>query len=271
MELAFRNGVELTHARWDSDVQVLIKALSRYMESVTKLPEPTGPAPWRFWLMAVAGLAVAIGLAIGGYAWYQASSQRAEEQRLVEEKVKQGEIAEQQRLAEEKRKKDEIAEQQRLAEERRRQDEIAERQRLAEEKRQREELAERRRLLEDKRRRSEAIYLAEQQRLAEERKQAVRSYPMTCRGGGGLSAIGVGTTDVQIRFQPGRGPASSGLVPGQCTWSDRALRPGEPATICDTRTRAAQYVALLGRSDQYVILQVYNDNRGCMRVTRVGP
>ena len=28
-ELCFRNGVELTHARWDSDVQVLIKALSK--------------------------------------------------------------------------------------------------------------------------------------------------------------------------------------------------------------------------------------------------
>jgi len=28
-ELCFRNGVELTHARWDSDVQVLIKALGK--------------------------------------------------------------------------------------------------------------------------------------------------------------------------------------------------------------------------------------------------
>jgi len=32
-ELAYRNGVELTHARWDSDVQVLIKALDPYVES----------------------------------------------------------------------------------------------------------------------------------------------------------------------------------------------------------------------------------------------
>ena len=35
-ELAYRNGVELTHARWDSDVQVLIKALSSYVESLQK-------------------------------------------------------------------------------------------------------------------------------------------------------------------------------------------------------------------------------------------
>lgn len=30
-ELAFRNGVELTHARWDSDVRILIKALERHV------------------------------------------------------------------------------------------------------------------------------------------------------------------------------------------------------------------------------------------------
>lgn len=35
-ELAYRNGVELTHARWDSDVQVLIKALSPYVASLQK-------------------------------------------------------------------------------------------------------------------------------------------------------------------------------------------------------------------------------------------
>src|SRR5215212_8467679 len=32
-ELAFRNGVGLTHARWDSDVQVLVKALRPYVQA----------------------------------------------------------------------------------------------------------------------------------------------------------------------------------------------------------------------------------------------
>lgn len=32
-ELAFRNGVELTHARWRSDLELLIKALGRHVES----------------------------------------------------------------------------------------------------------------------------------------------------------------------------------------------------------------------------------------------
>jgi hypothetical protein len=31
-DLVFRNAIELTHARWDSDVMVLCKALSRYVE-----------------------------------------------------------------------------------------------------------------------------------------------------------------------------------------------------------------------------------------------
>ena len=31
-ELAYRNGVELTHVRWDSDVQVLVKALRPHVE-----------------------------------------------------------------------------------------------------------------------------------------------------------------------------------------------------------------------------------------------
>ena len=51
-ELAYRNGVELTHARWDSDVQVLIKALSPYAESLQKnagQAEPAAPTArqWR--------------------------------------------------------------------------------------------------------------------------------------------------------------------------------------------------------------------------------
>jgi hypothetical protein len=151
------------------------------------------------------------------------------------------------------------------------QDDVAGKQRQAEENKKQAEIAERQRQLLEKRRQSEITYLAEKQRLEEERKKAVQSYPMTCRGGGALSVTGVGTNSVQIRFQPGRGLATSGLTPGQCTWADRALRPDEPTTICDDRTRAAQYAGLLARSDQYVIVHVSNDNLGCMRVARVGP
>jgi hypothetical protein len=98
-----------------------------------------------------------------------------------------------------------------------------------------------------------------------------QSYPMTCRGGGTLTISNDGGNGVRTRFQPAGGAAPQGLSPGQCTWSDRALRRGEPTTICDNSANASQYVGLLVQSDQYVILQVYNDGRGCMRVTRVGP
>jgi len=33
-ELAFRNGVELTHARWKSDLEVLVRALKPYLDGV---------------------------------------------------------------------------------------------------------------------------------------------------------------------------------------------------------------------------------------------
>ena len=98
-----------------------------------------------------------------------------------------------------------------------------------------------------------------------------QSYPMTCRGGGMLPIANDGAGGVRISFQPGPGAAPAGLSPGQCTWSDRALRDGEPATLCDTGARASQYAGLLVQSDQYVIVQVSNDGQGCMRVTRVGP
>jgi flagellar biosynthesis GTPase FlhF len=45
-ELAFRNGVELTHARWESDVQLLIKALRPLVLGDAAAPAaPSAPAP----------------------------------------------------------------------------------------------------------------------------------------------------------------------------------------------------------------------------------
>ncbi len=97
---------------------------------------------------------------------------------------------------------------------------------------------------------------------------AQQSYPMTCRGGGTLVIANAGSDGVRIRFQRGAGSVTSGLTPGQCAWSDRAIGSNEPATICDSGVSAAEYVGKLVQSDQYVIVQVYNDGRGCMQVTR---
>ena len=121
-ELAYRNGVELTHARWDSDVQVLIKALSPYVESLQKnagemntsttlgatsttpttsiasasgVARTTGTAPLapahsgkKSFTRVVAASVAALVIAVGGYTWHQKSSERAEAMRqatLLEE------------------------------------------------------------------------------------------------------------------------------------------------------------------------------------------
>ena len=125
-ELAFRNGVELTHARWDSDIQVLVKALSPHVESSQKnadrvnsaaptdVPKAaqmksTGPdsgvpqtaeatafvsahSAKKSFTMIVAGSLTALVIAGGRYAWYQKSSERAEAMRqaaLLQEAKKQ--------------------------------------------------------------------------------------------------------------------------------------------------------------------------------------
>jgi hypothetical protein len=74
-ELAFRNGVELTHARWDSDVQLLIKALQPYVQTKPKPTEPVlqsaASAPQRsrmfYPLIIFGGLVGLLVLAFAGY------------------------------------------------------------------------------------------------------------------------------------------------------------------------------------------------------------
>jgi hypothetical protein len=83
-ELAFRNGVELTHARWESDVQALVKALRPYVQAkqeLTKPRLPSAPSEQRQTrtgssLMIFVVLFTAIVLAFGGYVWYQKSSEQ---------------------------------------------------------------------------------------------------------------------------------------------------------------------------------------------------
>ncbi|MFS8980787.1 toll/interleukin-1 receptor domain-containing protein [Cupriavidus necator] len=71
-ELAFRNGVELTHARWNSDVQVLQKALRPYVQPQPAPAEPpAAPAPIRPGKLSrptLAGIAAAVVVVgAGGY------------------------------------------------------------------------------------------------------------------------------------------------------------------------------------------------------------
>jgi hypothetical protein len=66
-ELAFRNAVELTHARWASDIQVLIKALRPHISQSGPKPEPervqAGSKLMTRSLAVIAVLVIVIGLA----------------------------------------------------------------------------------------------------------------------------------------------------------------------------------------------------------------
>lgn len=101
---------------------------------------------------------------------------------------------------------------------------------------------------------------------------AQQSYPLVCRGGGGMNAS-VTAGAVRVNFTPGTAAASSTPpAPGQCTWLDRGFRPGEPANLRLSGNMAGvRYLidGVLGGGSFYA--HVYNNGSGAMIVTRVGP
>ncbi len=101
-ELAFRNAVELTHARWDSDVQVLVKALRPYVqvkqEPTTPSPPsaPSEPGPTRKGSsrMIIAASVSVLVLVFGAYVWHQKSSEETARKVAAPEKAKVAAAAE---------------------------------------------------------------------------------------------------------------------------------------------------------------------------------
>ncbi|MBW4981302.1 hypothetical protein KZZ07_02005 [Mameliella sp. CS4] len=126
---------------------------------------------------------------------------------------------------------------------------------------------------------------------------AANSYVMTCRGGGDMVAV-VGQrvsnphVFVEITFRPGTtGAGVQAPKPGECTWIDRGMGPGEPNKIlfndmgvawtqtacnasgCSLRTpsvTAGRFVTWVQTGQPFQV-HVYNDNNGHMLVTKVGP
>ncbi|PYI90148.1 MAG: hypothetical protein DME97_18310, partial [Verrucomicrobia bacterium] len=48
-----------------------------------------------------------------------------------------------------------------------------------------------------------------------------QSYPLVCRGGGGLvTGIAPGERNIGFTFVRGTKPAGEGLAPGECSWAD---------------------------------------------------
>ena len=96
-DLAFRNSVEVTHARWNSDVQLLTEALGRYVAPTAatdtapvhatvavQLPPPTAPAqkdrssrPSNIPLMVGIGAAVVVALGIVAFILFRPNPVKA--------------------------------------------------------------------------------------------------------------------------------------------------------------------------------------------------
>jgi flagellar biosynthesis GTPase FlhF len=120
-DLAYRNGVELTHARWESDVQLLVKALRPYVGGAGQEPGSANPTPpaeatavkletggktpvpganelrgvvatmttepaKKSWLAILVTFAVVIAVGVGGYLSYERfAAENAEAERLRSE------------------------------------------------------------------------------------------------------------------------------------------------------------------------------------------
>lgn len=63
----YRNSVEISHTRWSSDVQILIKALEPYVKRRTPFPPPPRPRRSKVWLgIAVAAVVILALVALVG-------------------------------------------------------------------------------------------------------------------------------------------------------------------------------------------------------------
>ncbi len=80
-DLAFRNGFEISHNRWDSDVQELIKRLGLVARNDTKIKKTadaqtaTRPTSNKLWPVIAGAVALAIAVVIAGFWYYKKTVQ----------------------------------------------------------------------------------------------------------------------------------------------------------------------------------------------------
>jgi len=120
--------------------------------------------------------------------------------------------------------------------------------------------------------------------LATPSARAQGTFPLQCRGGGQANMkYDSAERTIYARFRPAPGPAGNGLAPGQCSWLDRAFRPGEPGQICQRNITVinffwgpsgntlfapeAEWVYNMPHQNLVTTVNVYNEGT-CMRVVK---
>lgn len=132
--------------------------------------------------------------------------------------------------------------------------------------------------------------------------QEPQSYPILCAGGGDTQlafALFVASNDALTfswRFNKASGPATGGLRPGECAWTDRALNAQEPDVLqfdVQARTLNVDEFRENGRTSNLVFriggnarasdivnrirtggdfqVYAYNNGSGALVITRLGP
>jgi hypothetical protein len=100
---------------------------------------------------------------------------------------------------------------------------------------------------------------------------AQTSFPVVCHGGGGMRAEVLANGTLRVFFTPaGQGANTAPPAPGQCTWLDRAFRPGEPTVLLSNYGTARVFIDAMVSGGTFNA-HVFNNNQGAMQVTRVGP
>jgi hypothetical protein len=115
-------------------------------------------------------------------------------------------------------------------------------------------------------------------------KNKKKSYTLSCCAGGNLNLTYTQYSQLNIRFKSAKkGTRYAPLKQGECSWIDRAFRANEPQKICQSNvndvvfkttkqrikisSKKAPYISKI-KSGGIFSLKVYNNNHGCMVVTK---
>lgn len=130
-----------------------------------------------------------------------------------------------------------------------------------------------------------------------------QSYPLFCKGSKAMKLElypGRDSVHVNLSFKKGTRAVSQGLNGGECTWSDRGMSQAEPAMLMfevegvylsmtvgpgdavamkvqgivsggDARADALERILNAVRSGREFQVHVYNNKRGALQVTKLGP